>query len=106
MRLAGVLGRWAVAAQHILAVRDRLQVIRATARTWAIGPMIKLQAVGDGANKQFVNKRMGLPIATSHLETTVAIQVEGPSPEPVTIGLCGAILVKSRMAVLSSMPTV
>ncbi len=74
------------AAQHILAVCDRLQVIGIHTRRVITG-MVKFQAVGNRADQQLVHKPMGRMLTTSDDERAVTFSRSACNPQPAAIRL-------------------
>ncbi len=84
MRLAGVLGRWIVAAKHIHLMRDRLQMIGIHARGIA-AEMIEFKAIRDRADPHFVGESVCFDrAAVVTVENAMAVFVPSTHPVPTT----------------------
>lgn len=88
VRLAGIDGRWAVTAQDILGVRDRLQVIGVDASP-VTAEMVKRHPFRNWADQKLVHEPMGRERfdRAYRAESAVASTLLATSPEPAAIGL-------------------
>src|SRR4029079_60681 len=77
-----------LSAQHVLAMRDRLQMVRIDASRRP-AEVIQFLPFGDGSHEARVDVPMSYPPSTVAMQAAIASSAEGASPEPAVADVDG-----------------